>query len=708
MMQGNGSVAVRCGLVGGVLLFGVVGCSRPTVEKVEPPLTSVSSPLGGAEQGGQLTETMPASEDISPQGTGFESSPSLELRELRVVSDNGQEGMFLKLSGRPQAVTHLALDSPPRLVIEITSPKVRPGVVERLPVRRNPLIKEVRLQSSQGNLRVSAYLKSKVPPYTVSDLDSTVVVFIGEPTGGTKPIEEELVYSHRVGVIAGVMEEEPMPARSPQQPEPSPAVQTTETRTATGAKPAYVGQRVSLDFKDADVHNVLRLLAEVSRLNIVATDDVRGKVTLRLHDVPWDQALDIILQTLGLESVQEGNVIRISTVKRLREEREEKQKALEAAKVLEPLKVEYIKVNYTKAKNLADIISGAAASRATGAGARATVQEAGVLTNRGSVFVDELSNTIIVRDIQRGIENAKEVVRRLDVQTPQVLIESNIVEATTDFARELGVQWGYRYLAGPATGNPTGVNFPGTIGVGGAGLGSGTSGVPFIADFPAAQSVANSGSALNLALGSLDGAHALDMRLSAFERQGKARVVSRPRVVTLNNVPATIKSLTIIRVRLPSTGTIINTGAGGAVGAASAATEKIETGIILVVTPQVSSDGFVLLDMSTKSSQADFARTVDQIPTEITREANSHILVKSGQTIVLGGIYRDTFAETRTGIPFLKDVPGIGWLFRNFNKSDRREDLLVFLTPRILGTPGANLPTAEELWRNRSGAPSEG
>jgi type IV pilus assembly protein PilQ len=377
--------------------------------------------------------------------------------------------------------------------------------------------------------------------------------------------------------------------------------------------------------------------------------------------------------------------------------------------VLEPLKVEYIKVNYTKAKNLADIISGAAASRAAaGAGARTGVQEAGVLTNRGSVFVDELSNTIIVRDIQRGIDNAKEVVRRLDVQTPQVLIESNIVEATTDFARELGVQWGYRYLAGPATGNPTGVNFPGTIGVGGGGLGSGTSGVPFIADFPAAQAVANSGSALNLALGSLDGAHALDMRLSAFERQGKARVVSRPRVVTLNNVPATIKSLTIIRVRLPSTGTIINTGAGGAAGAASAATEKIETGIILVVTPQVSSDGFVLLDMSTKSSQADFARTVDQIPTEITREANSHILVKSGETIVLGGIYRDTFAETRTGIPFLKDVPGIGWLFRNFNKSDRREDLLVFLTPRILGTPGANLPTAEQLWRHRGGASPEG
>lgn len=704
MMQGHGLDAGRYGLLASALLAVVVGCTRPVVEKVEPPLTSVSSPLGGAEQGATLTETLTAAEAEPASAAAGSAEAALELRELRVVSDNGQEGLFLRLSARPQSVTHLALDSPPRLVLEITGANVRAGVTERLPVRKNPLVREIRLQSGAGTLRVTAYLKGKVPPYTVSDLDSTVVAFLGEPVGGTRPIEEELVYSHRVGAIASapVLEEE-LPS-APPPPAGAPQVQTTESRTVAGAKPMYVGQRVSLDFKDADVHNVLRLLAEVSKLNIVATDDVTGKVTLRLFDVPWDQALDILLQTLNLESVQEGNVIRISTVKRLREEREEKQKALEAAKVLEPLKVEYIKVNYTKAKNLADIISGAARSRATGAGARAQTAEEGVLTNRGSVFVDELSNTIIVRDIQRGIDNAREVVRRLDVQTPQVLIESNIVEATTDFARELGVQWGYRFLAGPATGNPTGVNFPGTIGVGGAGLGSGPSGVPFIADFPATQAVTNSGSALNLALGSLDGAHALDLRLSAFERQGKARVVSRPRVVTLNNVPATIKSLTIIRVRLPTTGTIIATGAGGAAGPATAATEKIETGIVLVVTPQVSSDGFVLLDMSTKSSQADFSRTVDQIPTEITREANSHILVKSGQTIVLGGIYRDTFSETRTGIPFLRDLPAIGWLFRNLNRSSRREDLLVFLTPRILRGPGANLPTAEELWRNRSAA----
>jgi len=178
-------------------------------------------------------------------------------------------------------------------------------------------------------------------------------------------------------------------------------------------------------------------------------------------------------------------------------------------------------------------------------------------------------------------------------------------------------------------------------------------------------------------------------------------VVSKPRVATLNNVAATIKSLTIIRVKLPSTGTVINTGAGGAAGTASTATEKIETGIILIVTPQVSADGFVLLDIFAKSSQADFTRTVEGIPTEIAREANSHILVKDGQTVVLGGIYRDTTADSQAGTPYLKDIPGMGWLFRTNKKEDRREDLLVFLTPRIMGGGSTELPSADILWQNR-------
>ena len=294
--------------------------------------------------------------------------------------------------------------------------------------------------------------------------------------------------------------------------------------------------------------------------------------------------------------------------------------------------------------------------------------------------------------------------RRLDVQIPQVLIESKIVEATTDFARDLGVQWGYRSSVGPQTGTSTGSNFPGTVNFGGGGLGAGSGGVPFLVDFPAGGNFGpGAGSALDLALGSLNGAQALDVRLTALEERGKGRIISRPRVVTLNNVAATIKSLTILRVRLPSTGTVITTGAGGAAGTQNNATEKIETGIILTVTPQVSSDGFVLLDMYAKSSQADFTRVVDNIPTEITREATSHVLVRDGQTVVLGGIYRDTSNSTSQGLPFFNQIPGLKWLFRSDSDTKRREDLLVFITPRVLtnGTSADGLPSAGELWEHR-------
>jgi type IV pilus assembly protein PilQ len=460
----------------------------------------------------------------------------------------------------------------------------------------------------------------------------------------------------------------------------------------------FTGQRISLDFKDADIQNVLRVLADVSGLNIIATDDVKGRVTLHLSDVPWDQALDLVLRSNRLEKTQEGNVVRISTVARLKEEREALRAAQDAERELEPLRVKYVRVNYARADEaLIDKVKG-------------------VLTDRGSVTFDDRTNTVIVRDIPRGIEDATQLVRELDVQSPQVLIEANIVEATEDFARALGVQWGYSFKAGPQTGNPTGMNFPGTVGFGGSGLGNGTAAppfgstprlpVPFLADFPVPGNFgsgfgAGNGSALDLALGSIDGSQALAARLTALEEQGKGKVISRPRVITMNNVAATIQSLTILRVKLPSTGTVINTGTGGAAGSASTATEKINTGITLVVTPQISSDGFVLMNIYAKSSQPDFTHTVDGIPNEVSREANSNVLIPNGETVVLGGIFRNTAQDNKSGLPYLNRIPVLGWLFKNVRHVNHHEELLVFLSPKIVATGTAGLPPAQRLWEER-------
>jgi len=466
------------------------------------------------------------------------------------------------------------------------------------------------------------------------------------------------------------------------------------------------GRPISLDLKDADIRNVLRLIGDVSGLSIVVTSEVEGKVTMHLTEMPWEAALDAILRGLSLGRRTVNGVIRVSTRKRLREEDEEVKAAEEASRAVEPLLTEYLRIRYVKATNLADILRGGRGS--AGDANSPTSSDGGLLSSRGTVAVDTLTNTMIVRDMPDGVERARQLAKQLDVPINQVLIEVSIVETTADFGRSLGIQWGYRASIGPDTGTSTGKNFPGTIDAGGSGLGTGSGGVPLIVDLPGAV-IPGAGSALDLALGSLDGSQALDLRLSALEREGKARIISRPRIVTLNNVAATIKSLTVLRVKLPSTDTIV--GGEGEVQQ-STATERIETGIILVVTPQVSSDRFVLLELFAKSSQADFTRTVDGIPTETSREANSHVLVEDGKTVVLGGIYAEARADEETGMPYLRDLPGLSWLFKREDVKDRREDLLVFLTPHILTSGGAALPPAAELWqdhrRNEAAERNEG
>ncbi len=426
-------------------------------------------------------------------------------------------------------------------------------------------------------------------------------------------------------------------------------------------------RRISLDLQDADVLGVLRLLAEVGGINVAATDDVKGRVTLHLTRVPWNQALALVLRLGRLESSREGDVLRVTTSGRLGEEREALRAAGEAERRVAPLRVLALPVRWARADDaLAEKVRG-------------------VLSDRGSVTSDDRTNALLVRDLPDGLRDAEALLRALDVPSPQVLIESSIVEATEDFARGLGVQWGFRSGGQPAVGTP--------------------SGAPFLADFPVPATFGSgfgpgTGAAIDLAFGSLAG-DGLAARLTALEEAGKGRVISRPRVVTMNNVAATIQSLTILRVKLPSTGTVINTGSGGAAETASTATEKINTGITLVVIPQVSSDGFVLMNIYAKSSVPDFSRTVEGIPTEIAREANSNVLVRDGETVVLGGIYRAAGDDREAGVPFLARAPVLGWLFKRNLVSKRREELLVFLTPRVLGGGGLAGANAREPWAAR-------
>jgi len=671
-------------------------------------------------------------------------APWVAVQSVDVEAAGAGRRVKIALTRAPDGLREFLLGKPPRLVIDLAGPHAPDAQRERRFPVTDSVVSRARVAEHEGRLRVVLDLGRNPRQHAVRADGAMLIAELGDTStsvaeAAPKPAVEPAAY------VAPVAETVPPPAAEPTPPpvaeatpppppkparrrvaevvppppadvpasdptleaEPTPpappyhAPKSKESRRAaptTGGTASFNGERISLDFKDADIQNVLRVLADVSHLNIIATDDVKGKVTLHLVDVPWDQALDLVLRSNRLEMTRQGNVVRISTVARLKEEREALRAAEDAARELEPLRVKYVKVNYARADDsLVDKVKG-------------------VLSERGSVTFDDRTNTIIVRDIPHGLQDASELIQELDTQSPQVLIEANIVEATEDFARGLGVQWGYRYNAGPATGNPTGANFPGTIGLGGSGLGSGApspgingvpgSSVPFLADFPVPGNFgsgfgANNGSAIDLALGSLSGSQSLTARLTALEEQGKGKVVSRPRVITMNNVAATIQSLTILRVKLPSTGTVINTGTGGAAGSASTATEKINTGITLVVTPQVSQDGFVLMSIYAKSSQPDFTHTVDNIPNEVSREANSNVLIKDGETVVLGGIYRNTSNDTESGLPYLSRIPALGWLFKRLLRSHHHEELLVFLTPKVVAAGAVALPPAERLWEER-------
>lgn len=423
--------------------------------------------------------------------------------------------------------------------------------------------------------------------------------------------------------------------------------------------PKYSGRKISLDLQDTDIDNALRIIAEVSNLNIIASDDVAGKVTLRLIDVPWDQALDVILKTNGLDRVLEGNVMRIAPIEKLRQERESLKQAREAEEELEPLVVKYVRVSYAKAAELRPLVET-------------------VLTERGTVTYDERTNQLIIKDIRRGVRNVAELVSRLDLRTPQVLLETQIVEAQRSFLRDLGSELGFNFIQSPETGNPTGKNFPNSVEFGGSVADGGVA-----SSFPAAIDE-TAGSAVSLLLDSADGTKSLDYRLSALERDGNVRIVSRPAVATTNNQQAVIKSVEKIRVKTPSGGLSVATGAGAsAAGSGGVATETIEIGIVLEVTPQASPDYFVLLDINAKSSTLG-STFVDGIPSEVERSATSTVLVSSGQTFAMGGIYKITDRDNVSGVPFLKDIPFLGHMFRQTNVDNADEELIFFITPRIV------------------------
>jgi type IV pilus assembly protein PilQ len=436
-----------------------------------------------------------------------------------------------------------------------------------------------------------------------------------------------------------------------------------ELAAIKGSSLTYTGRLISLDLQDADIDSALRIIAEVSNLNIVAGDGVVGKVTLKLVDVPWDQALEVILKSHGLDKVLEGNVLRVAPVDKLRTERESFKQAKVAEEELEPLSVKYVRVSYAKAAEIKSLVET-------------------VLSDRGTVAFDERSNQLVVKDTRKGLQNVAELIKKIDLRTPQILLETQIIEANRNLSRQLGAELGFQYIQSPATGNGTGLNFPSAIAVGGSADPTNANSITGSA-FPVASTAAL-GSAVTMLFDSADGTKSLALRLSQLEQEGQVRIISKPAVATTNNKAAEIKSVEKYRVKLPNGGLSIASGSGAtSSGSGDVATQTIEAGIILNVTPQASPDYYILLDIRAKSSSFG-AKSVDGIPNEIERSASSSVLVSSGQTFALGGIYKITEQDRVSGVPFFKDIPVLGTFFRNTTTEQADEELLFFITPRIV------------------------
>jgi type IV pilus assembly protein PilQ len=407
-------------------------------------------------------------------------------------------------------------------------------------------------------------------------------------------------------------------------------------REGAGQK-IYTGKKITLDFKDADIANILRLFAEVSDLNIIASGDVKGTVTVRLVDVPWDQAFDIVLQANNLGAERIGNVVRIVPLERLSAERKIRAEATKVTEEIEPLVTEVIPINYGDAKNIGD----------TGIKP--------ILSSRGRVVVDERTNTLIVTDIRTNVEKAKLLVRTLDAQTPQVLIQAQVIEANLDFSRELGISWGGSFQTGNSSGSLTA---------------SGASSGDFVVDIPAAAG-SGAGGAIQFLMANLQNTQSLRVKISALESTGQGRVISSPRLTTLDNTEASIEQgLRIPYIKLTAEGT--------------ATTDFIEANLKLTVTPHVTADGYVRMELDVKKDTPDDSVSVLGVPSIDKKEVKTEVLVKDGEVVVIGGIYTYTKTSSVDAVPFFYKIPLLGWLFQKRVKDDNKRELLIFIAPTIV------------------------
>lgn len=452
---------------------------------------------------------------------------------------------------------------------------------------------------------------------------------------------------------------------------------------------AYSGDKLTLNFQDIPVRSVLQILADFTNLNIVASDTVQGNVTLRLNDVPWDQALELVLKSKGLGKRQEGNIIRVAPLEEINRQEKEELEAQKVVEDLEPLRTEIIQINYTTAEEIKKVLIGTTErinqsmnqpGGIDGTSASTSVStldvSQSVLSSRGNVTVDPRTNQLIVKDTPRNLERVRDLVRQLDKPVRQVLIESRIVIARNDFLRDLGSRLQVNRLVKGrgADSFSTSAGSEGVIFQQPASGGEKSTNMDMLVDLAAkgaATAATGGASALGFTLIKA-GDYLLDLELSAAQREGRSETVSNPRLITSDQTKAVIRQ----GVEIPYQTTVV---AGG--GAAANITFKLAV-LELNVTPHITPDDQVLMELLIRKDEQGQQTPIG--PAIDKREIETTAQVSNGETVVLGGVYEGLNRNNTDKVPFFGDLPGIGYMFRRNSVEDTKRELLVFITPKIL------------------------
>jgi type IV pilus assembly protein PilQ len=413
----------------------------------------------------------------------------------------------------------------------------------------------------------------------------------------------------------------------------APAELSTSIVSRPSTKKVYNGRKVTLEFSDADVRKIFQLIAEVSNLNFLIADDVSGTISIKLVNVPWDQALDVILDSKGLGMQREGNIVQIKPKAKMQSQADEEILAKKVKERGMELRTEVFEVNYAA---VGDVVT----------------QFNSLKSERGNVTSDARTNRVIIKDIATAIEDMRSLLKNLDSPEKQVMIEARIVEATANFTRDLGVQWGLHYADGSAS--VAGINRLDT-GFGGQ-----------VSATPPTSGTSGPGAAIGMSFGKLTSNIQLDLRLSAAATADQIKIISTPRVVTLNNKAAKISQGQSIPYQTTS--------------AEGTKTEFVEAALTLEVTPHITADGSISMKIKATNNSAGTGSP----PPINKKEATTELLVKNGETTVIGGIYVDGETETDSGVPFLQDIPLLGWLFKSNTTTKNKNELLIFVTPKIV------------------------